>query len=156
MFGKLLEPVVARSTPCKIAGERVTGMKEERIVRHLRPVLRQHRIVIDEDVIKEDLKDPLVHQGLYQLTHMSAMRGALKHDDKVDVLSNAMGYWAEFLNADAKKAEDERRRKEEARFEALLFSNTVGTSIGRQPSGWDAKRGRGRPSQATRGRIKVG
>lgn len=156
MFGKLLEPVMARIHPCRIAGEKVTGMKEERIVRHLRPVLRQHRLVIDEDVIKEDLTDPLVHQGLYQLTHMSAVRGALKHEDKIDVLSNATGYWAQYLNADAKKAEDERRRQEELRFEALMFSNTVGKTIGRQPSGFQAKRGRGRPASSFRGRIKVG
>lgn len=147
MFGKLLEPWVARSGhPCKVSGEKVQGMKEERIVRHLHPVLRQHRLVMDEEVIKEDLKQPSVHSGLYQMTHMSAVRGALKHDDLVDVLSFAMGYWADFLNADAKKAEEDRQRKADAEFERLLFSRTVGQSIGRQPKGFQAKRGRGRPA----------
>jgi hypothetical protein len=79
------------------------------------------------------------------MTHMSATKGALKHDDLVDVLSFAIGYWTDFLNADAKKAEDERRRKEDERFERLMFTHTVGQSIGRQPTGFQAKRGRGRP-----------
>lgn len=145
MFGKLLEPWVARVHPCKVAGERVIGMKEERIVRNLHPVLRQHRLVMDLAVIQDDLKQPAVHSGLYQLTHMSAVRGALKHDDLVDVLSFAVSYWTDYLNADAKKAEDERRKKADEAFERLLFSNTVGKSIGRQLTGFQAKRGRGRP-----------
>jgi hypothetical protein len=145
MFGKLLEPWVARVHPCRVAGEKVQGMKEERIVRLLHPVLRQHRLVMDQEVIEEDLKQPSVHSGLYQMTHMSATKGALKHDDLVDVLSFAIGYWTDFLNADAKKAEDERRRKEDERFERLMFTHTVGQSIGRQPTGFQAKRGRGRP-----------
>lgn len=156
MFGKLLEPWVARVHPCRIAGERVQGMKEERIIRHLHPVMRQHRLVVDEDVIKQDLLQPNVHSGFYQLTHMSAVKGALKHDDMVDVLAMAVNHWTQYLNADAKKAEEDRRQKEEARFEALLFGNAVGQTIGRTPPGFQAKRGRGRPSLASRGRVKVG
>lgn len=147
MFGKLLEPWVARvGHPCKVEGDRVTGMKEERIVRLLHPILRQHRLVMDQGVIEEDLKQPSVHSGLYQMTHMSATKGALKHDDLVDVLSFAAGYWTDYLNADAKKAEDERQRKADLAFERLLFSHTVGQSIGRKPTGFQAKRGAGRPA----------
>lgn len=146
MFGKLLEPVLARIHPCRVAGERVTGMKEERIVRLLHPVLRQHRLVMDLGVIRADLTQPAVHSGIYQMTHMSATRGALKHDDLVDVLAFAMSYWADYLNADAKKAEDARRAAEEAVWEANFFSHVVGQTIEKPRTGLAARRGRGRPA----------
>jgi hypothetical protein len=146
MFGKLLEPYIARIRPCAIEGNKVSGMKEERIVRTLQPVLRQHRLVIDRRVIDEDLKDPQVHRGLYQMTHISAARGALKHDDKVDVLAMAVGYWTEYLNADAHKAEADRIRRIEEENEKRWFSHTFGSSFENQrPRGVVAQRGRGRP-----------
>ena len=154
MFSKLLEPWVARVHPCRIAGERVTGMKEERVVRLLHPVLRQHRLIMDQTVIEEDLKRPSTHSGLYQLTHMSATRGALKHDDLVDVLAFAMKHWTDHLNADAQRAEETRRRKQDEAFERLMFSHTVGKSIGKAPTGYAAKRGRGRPVRA-RGGLRL-
>jgi hypothetical protein len=147
MFGKLLEPHVARVRNCNIEGHRVSGMKEERIVRTLQPVLRQHRLVMDRKVIEEDLKDPQVHRGLYQLTHMSPVRGAIKHDDKIDVLAMAVSYWTEYLNADAKKAEEDRIKKIEAEIEARRITHIFGANpfVAKTKGGVSASRGRGRP-----------
>lgn len=152
MFGKLLEPYVARVRNCNIEGHRVTGMKEERIVRTLQPVLRQHRLVVDRKVIEEDLKDPQVHRGLFQLTHMSPVRGAIKHDDKIDVLAMAVGYWTEYLNADAKKAEEDRIKKIEEEIEARRITHIFGANpfMQKTKGGVSARRGVGRPARGRR------
>jgi len=145
MFGKLLEPYVNALRPCRIEGIRAKGQKEARIVGALEPVMRQHRLVIDTDVLRADLKQPVVHSGLYQITHMSAAKGALKHDDMADVLAMAVTHWVEYLNADAKKAEEDRKRKADAEFERRFFSQIVGSSFTKAPTGIAARRGVGRP-----------
>ena len=145
MFGKLLEPYVHRRRPCRVEGKKVSGQKELRIIGALEPVMKQHRLVMDLGVLREDLKQPQAHQGLFQLTHMQATRGALKHDDMADVLAAGVTHWAEYLNADAKKAEDDRIRKAEAELERKFFSHNVGASFTRAPTGIAARRGRGRP-----------
>jgi hypothetical protein len=152
MFGKLLEPWVHRVHPCRIEGKRAVGQKELRVIGALEPVMKQHRLVMDRKVLEADLKQPTVHKGLYQLTHMTAARGALKHDDMVDVLAAGVSHWVEYLNADAKKAEDERRKKAEAEAEARFFSWSVGASFERKPTGLAARRGVGRPMSRGRSR----
>lgn len=145
MFNRLLEPIVNRKHRCKVDEVRSSGQKELRIVGSLRPVLRSHRLVMDTTVLREDLKQPVVHSGLYQLTHMSEARGALKHDDMVDVLALAVAYWQEYLNADAVKAEATRKAKAEAEWEKKFFANAVGHSFRAPARGVAARRGVGRP-----------
>lgn len=144
MFNRLLEPIVNRRRPCRVEEVRSTGQKELRIVGALRPVLKSHRLVVDEQVLRDDLKQPVVHSGLYQLTHMSEARGALKHDDMVDVLALAVAYWQEYLNADAKKAEEQRKLQAEKEWEKRFFSSTVGQSFKKTPRGVAGRRGLGR------------
>ena len=144
MFDRLLEPVVNRRRPCRVEGVRVHGQKEHRIIGSLRPVLRSHRLVIGKELIERDLKQPVVHSGLYQLTHISEARGSLKHDDMVDVLALSVSYWQEHMNADASKAEDARKAKLAAEWERQFFSNQIGGAL-RKPPGVSARRGRGRP-----------
>lgn len=145
MFGKLLEPYVNAIRPCRIEGVKSKGQKELRIVGALEPVMRQHRLVMDTNVLRGDLKSPIVHCGLYQLTHMTSARGALKQDDMADVLAMGVSHWVEYLNADAKKAEDQRKAAADAEWEKKFFSNTVGRSFMTKPTGIAAKRGVGRP-----------
>jgi len=144
MFDRLLEPVVHAIRPCRVDGVRVNGQKELRIIGALRPTMRAHRIVMSKEVIEQALRQPVNHSRLYQLTHMQEARGALKHDDMVDVLALAVSYWQEQMNADANVAENKRKAKAEAEWERQFFSNQL---IGHKPklSGVSAKRGRGRP-----------
>ncbi len=147
MFGKLLETHVNRVRPCRVEGMRVHGMKEERIVRSLEPLMRQHRLVFDLNVLRDDMKNPSsIHRGLFQLTHMSAVRGALKHDDMVDVLAMAASHWADYLNADAIKAEQDRQKKAEEAWNKAFFSHTVMGKVGRPLRGVAGRRGQGRRS----------
>lgn len=105
MFRSLLEPYVTRLRPCVVEGYKVTGQKERRILAVLEPALAQHRVVIDRRVMEADLRHPeQSRRGLYQLTHLTSQRGSLRHDDRVEVLSEAVGYWAPRMNADQLKA----------------------------------------------------
>jgi hypothetical protein len=150
MFGKLLEPYVHAIRPCRVEGIRSVGQKELRIIGALEPVMKQHRLVIDQSVLREDVKQPATHSGIYQITHMTSARGALKHDDMADVLAMGVGHWVEYLNADAKKAEADRIAAKERENEARYFSWAVGGSFTKAPRGIAAHRGRGRPAGRSR------
>ena len=39
----------------------------------------------------------------HQLTRITKERGALRHDDRIDVLSMAVGYWVDQMAADVDK-----------------------------------------------------
>lgn len=145
MFGKLLEPYVNSVRPCRIEGIRVHGQKELRVIGALEPVMKQHRLVIDTNVLRSDLKQQVVHSGLFQMTHIQNARGALKHDDMIDVLAMGVGHWAEYLNADAKKLEADRKAKADAEWEARIFEGAFGRTFKSPAKGFAAKRGVGRP-----------
>lgn len=143
MFTALLEPVVTRVYPVTVEGYKVSGMKEQRIMAAVRPALQGHRLVLDTTAARADLANPSnVHRGLYQLTHLTEQRGALKHDDLIDVLAQALEYWAPYMNADAAKAEDRWKRKQEEAFEKEFFRGTI---IGDRMDNPQVKRGVGRP-----------
>jgi hypothetical protein len=151
MFAALLETHVNALRPCRIEGMKVTGMKETRIITWLEPALKQHRLVMDLSVLRADLLSPAAHRGLFQLTHICDARGALKHDDMVDVLSMGVRYWSEYLNADSRKAEQERIERIERENEARFFTGTsVFAAMERRKGGLKARRGVGRPSKRRR------
>lgn len=144
MFDRLLEPIVNRIRPCRVEGVRVSGQKELRVIGALRPLLKSHRLVMSKEVVLKDQRQPVVHSGLYQLTHISEARGSLKHDDMVDVLALAVTYWQDLLNADVDKAEAERQRKKEAEWERQFLSNQLWGHAPKKPRGVSGGRGRGR------------
>lgn len=153
MFRKLLEPYVLRRHPCRIDGYKRFTQKEVRIIDVLRPALAQHRVVMDASVVRADLAHPEnVMRGLYQLTHITEQRGALKHDDRVEVLAEGVKFWADFLNADAKSAEDAYHRKEAARWEKEFWKGTMVATALATPKG--RQRGAGR-STTSRSMKKV-
>lgn len=142
MFGKLLEPVlrkVGHAVP--VEGIRSVGQKERRIIDTLHPLLKQHRLVMDITVARSDLasKDT-VRSGLYQLTHMTSARGALKHDDRVDVLAQAIAHWTPFLNTDAAASEEKIKENHQKEWDRLFFGN-AGQAYRASPHG---RRGQGR------------
>jgi len=112
MFQKLIEPWFTRLYPCAIEENRVSVQKERRIIDDLEPVLNQHRLVVDRKVVEEDLKTEEIKYSLfYQLTHLTAERGCLRHDDRLDALAAACRYFRESLARDIKRAEEEHKRK---------------------------------------------
>ena len=98
MFGSLLRPHVGRLGAGQIGleGYRVQGMKETRIINTLEPVMGSHRLVFNKKAIKQE-------ETQKQITRLYDHRGALKHDDRVDVLSAAVAYYEETLGVDVDK-----------------------------------------------------
>lgn len=90
----LLRPVVGRL--CGQVGVeeyRVSGMKEARMISNIEPVMAAHRLVFNTKAIRDEANQ-------IQITRLTDMKGALKHDDRVDVLSAACDHWRDGLQVD--------------------------------------------------------
>ena len=86
MATQLLKPVMSRIHPCEIEEVRHSIQKEKRIIDTLEPIMNTHRLVVDEDIIKQDFQLPPDHQLFRQLTRITRDKGALRHDDQLDAL----------------------------------------------------------------------
>lgn len=107
MFTALLQPVLNRIHPCQTEEYRVSGQKEVRIIQKLEPALSSHRVVIDRSIVVASLKGDTanVYDGFFQLTRLTRDRGSLKHDDRIEILSEAVAHWQELLKVDQERAE---------------------------------------------------
>jgi len=103
MYVKLLTPILNRIHKVSIEEVRHSTQKEMRIIDTLEPVMMQHRLVVDEKLIKEDYDSaPEPSYSLfYQMTRLTRDRGAIIHDDRLDALSMAVAYWTEQMDADS-------------------------------------------------------
>lgn len=81
------------------------GQKEGRIIDTLEPVMAQHRLVLDEDLAKREARtEDHTFSLLYQLTHITRDRGALRHDDRLDALSGAVAHYMRSMGQDVDEA----------------------------------------------------
>ena len=134
MFTKMITPFFMRTHKVTIEEIRHSQQKEKRIVDTLEPVLNQHRLIIDQYVIDRDYastqhlppESALRYQLFYQMSRITRERGSLAHDDRLDVLSMAVGYWVEQMSKDVDMAMQDRKthlmRQELDRF----MQNAVG------------------------------
>ena len=84
---------------------RANVRKEDRIIDSLEPVLNQHRLVVNLDIIKWDYKsnpdappeERLLYMLFYQMSRMCREKGAVKHDDRLDCLSQGVKYYTDAL-----------------------------------------------------------
>ena len=113
-FRKLLEPHMARKSPrTEMVGHKVKGQKEVRIIESLEPLLNQHKLVIDKELLEHDNKVEPKHYSLTnQLSHITRERDSLKHDDRLDSLSGAVIYMLEFMTNDEDRGFDYHLEKE--------------------------------------------
>lgn len=122
MFNRLFQPHLLKHHKCLLEeSERATSQKEKRIVETLEPVLNQHRLVVSSEVVRKDLLVDDPHKQLfYQLTRMTTDKGALRHDDRLDALAGAVGYWTAQLARSQQQAlaanVDKLQQKELKRF----------------------------------------
>lgn len=137
MVVELLKPYLNRIHPCLVEDHRVTGQKELRIIDTLEPVLMQHRLIVDPRVIEDDYRtaeNDLKYSAFYQLTRVTRDRGALAHDDRLDALAGAVGYWVEQMARDG-KVEADKHKEDLLQAELDSFvSGIIGRST--QSSGW--------------------
>jgi hypothetical protein len=141
MFDELLKPYLMKARPVTVEGVRHSIQKERRIIDTLEPVMNQHRLIIDRRVIEKDYESTrkyptekaLGYQLMYQLSRISKNKRALDHDDRLDVLSMAVGYWVQQMAQDAEKKISE-HKEDRLRRELDKFMES---SIRRPPRGGD-------------------
>lgn len=130
MFTKLLQPHVQRIWPCVIEEVKVTFQKERRIIDTLEPVMNQHRLVVDPKVLlrdavpRRDVEEEMAvrYSLFYQMTRITADRGALAHDDRLDALAGLVAYWLEVFARDVSKSAT-------AAQDAAWMKNTLSTVV---------------------------
>jgi hypothetical protein len=97
---------------------RATVRKEQRIIDTMEPVLNQHRLVVDRSVIDWDYnsnKDAapesrLLYMLFYQMSRMCREKGAVKHDDRLDCLSQGIQYFTDAMSISAQEQVNMRKR----------------------------------------------
>lgn len=144
MFTELLKPYMIKTYPISIEEVRHSKQKEHRIIDTLEPIMNQHRLVIDPRVIQKDYdsvqamppEKGIKYMLTYQMTRITKQRGALAHDDRLDVLAMACQYWVDQMAADAD--EQIKVRKNDLLDNELdkFMSNLNMGDKGKQQSGW--------------------
>ncbi|QEQ94702.1 putative terminase large subunit [Erwinia phage pEp_SNUABM_09] len=115
MFGKVFQPVLLKYHAAALEEIRARGMKELRICDTLEPVLSTHRLVIRDEVIREDYQTARDSDGkhdvryslFYQMTRITRDKGALGHDDRLDALALGVEFLREGMKQDSVKIEAE-------------------------------------------------
>jgi hypothetical protein len=107
MFEKLLGGILKRIYPVAIKEQRSTTQKEIRIIDTLEPLMNRHKLIINESIVHNDLKEnDTTKQLFHQLTRITKDRGSLKHDDRLDALAIGVKYWIESLSVDEIEASE--------------------------------------------------
>lgn len=116
MFEALLAPVLNRVHPCGIEPVKVSMQKERRIVDTLAPVVQQHRLVVNTDLIRKDYQgaerdaENGHHRSLmFQMSRITTERGALVHDDRIDALALALQFFGDAAAQDQLKQSQQRQ-----------------------------------------------
>ena len=99
---------------------RASARKEERIIETLEPVMNQHKLIIDPKVWEYDYSSNpdappekrLEYMLGYQMSRMCREKGAVKHDDRVDALSQGVQWFIDSLAQSAHKAQAMRKHEE--------------------------------------------
>ena len=119
MFSQLLKPVLAEDLgyPCTVDEVKHSQQKERRIIDTLEPVMNSHKLIIDKNTVYRDFEDfnkkykeeedietllrssgdNSLYQLFYQMSRITFDKGALRHDDRLDALAIAVGYWVEHM-----------------------------------------------------------
>jgi len=125
MFASLLKPYLARNYRCQIEEVTHSVQKEKRICDVLEPCLNSHSLLLDRRIVLKDAESvqnrpheqQRQYQLLWQLSRIQRLRGALRHDDRLDALAMACQYFSEFMAKDVDRLM--RDRKDDARTDML-------------------------------------
>lgn len=149
MFEALLKPkLIDAGHTAAVEQVRHSIQKERRIADTLEPIVSQHRLIIDPQVIIEDYNstrnyppDERVHRCLmHQMSRLTRDKGALKFDDRLDALSMACAFWAENM---ALHRDQEVAAAKNARYQKKLeefLEHCVGADFKKKASGWVPRR----------------
>lgn len=121
MFVKLFQPFLVKAgSSARVEEIRATSQKEKRIIDTLEPVMNQHRLIVNDELIQEDYESVLdrspekqhVYRLFFQMTRITRERGCLKHDDRIEALASSVAYWLDKITEDVDAAKDEREFEE--------------------------------------------
>lgn len=95
--------------------------KELRIIDTLEPIISSHRLVVSEDVIRQDhatasqrpVENPMRYSLFWQMARITRERNALPIDDRLDALAIGVAYWAEQEGLAHSPLEAAKSRREE-------------------------------------------
>ena len=99
---------------------RANVRKEDRIIDALEPVMNQHRLIVDRKVVEWDYssnkdaapEERLLYMLFYQMSRMCREKGAVKHDDRLDSLAQAVKYFTDAMGISAYEAVKMRKQEE--------------------------------------------
>jgi hypothetical protein len=138
MFNQLMTPILTKIHPVTLSEVRHNTQKEKRIIDVLEPVMNQHKLVVDKKLIKQDYESTqhlppessLRYQLMYQMTRLTAERGALSNDDRLDSLAMAVQYWVDAMAQDAEQRIGARREEVlRAEVDKVLQSASMGLAV---------------------------
>jgi hypothetical protein len=134
MFNELLTPYLKKIYPVTLSEVRHSTQKERRIIETLEPLLNQHRIIISPEVIENDYsstshlppeKAPQ-YRLFHQLTRITTARGALAHDDRLEVMAMAAHYWVEAVGQDVDEMMQEDKAERLNKELESFMANAIG------------------------------
>jgi predicted phage terminase large subunit-like protein len=104
MYGRLLQPHLARiAGSVAVEEKRSKGQKELRIIDILEPVMAQHRLCVSPTVARNQT---LVNQ----MTRITRDKDSLRHDDQIEAMSGAVGWFKDQMALDSGKRVDDLER----------------------------------------------
>jgi len=128
MFTKIFTPILLKFHQCALESVKQSKQKELRLINTLEPVLNQHRLIVEAEIIKKEynlLQSNSKYSLLYQLSYLSGEKGALTHDDKLDALAIGVQAWQEALGLD-EKAMYEMYKQEQLEESLNTFYEAIG------------------------------
>ena len=125
MFSSLLKPYLGRIYPCPIDEVTHSIQKEKRICDVLEPLCNSGSLIINKAVIQKDhqsvqnrpQEQQRHYQLMWQLSHVQRLRGALRHDDRLDALAMAAQFFVDHMARDTDR--EMRHKADEAHAEML-------------------------------------
>ena len=118
IYASLLKPYLVRAgAECRIEPIRSNQRKELRIIDTLAPVMQTHRMVVDRRVVEADaelLKNAVEDKDssyslFYQMTRLTADRGSLLHDDRIDAWAMCIQHFQQQAAQDQSVRRDARQ-----------------------------------------------
>ena len=145
MFSALLKPHLLREHPVTIEEVRHNQRKEERLCDTLGPLIQQHRLVVTTRVIKQDyrLLDEDPENGhsrslFVQASRLTAEKGCLSFDDRLDALAIACAHFIEAAAQDQNRARQQRADQlQQESYDAWLDES--GAAVDALALGWRPK-----------------
>ncbi|MEB3354197.1 MAG: phage terminase large subunit [Cyanobacteriota bacterium] len=131
MFTALLQPVMQKVHQTSIEERRSSGQKERRIIDTLAPLVQQHRLVFNTELIRSDWAGAERDQEtgharslMFQMSRITVERGSLQFDDRIDALAGLCAFFVEAAAQDQVKAAAARQEELEQAARDAWFDET--------------------------------